>query len=134
MATWLLLPVLLIVGLYSSFWKDDVFPVLALKMAVYPLFLVTVYNILDSHQTSYVFRYLKKYSGYSFFLFAINVFIFSLVQRPLLVLGADKYLHYELFLFFFLILSFAGVVLISFVIAGFLNKRFSRFYATITGR
>jgi hypothetical protein len=133
-ATWLLLPVLLIVSIFSSYWKDDVFPVLALKMGVYTLYVITIYNLLDSNQDSVVFRYLNKYQAYSFFLFAANVFLFSLVQRPLLVLGARKYLHYELFLFLFLILSMAAVVFIGILIARFLNRRFNRFYVTITGR
>ncbi|HVU95058.1 MAG TPA: acyltransferase family protein [Puia sp.] len=133
-ATWLLIPILLLVGLKSSAFKDDGLFVLPIKIFVYTLYIVTLYNIFDSNQNSYFFRYLNKYKGYSFFLFAINVFLFSIVQRPLLSLGARNYLHNGLFLFLFLMVSLAAVLLIAFMIAAFLNRRFTRFYSTITGR
>jgi len=132
--SWLLLPVLTVVGLFSSYYNDDVFPVLVLKVPLYTIYVITLYNMLDAHHDTFIFRYLRKYKPYSFFLFAINVFAFALVQRPLLMLGARNYLHYEAFLFFFLMLSFVGVLVITFLIAGSLNKRFNRFYGAITGR
>jgi hypothetical protein len=133
-ATWLLIPALAIVGLYSSAFRDNIFPVLLIKLIIYVLYAIIIYNMLDAHQNTRFFQYLRRYSPYSFFLFAINVFLFSLVQRPLLQLGARNYLHNEIFLFSFLSLSLIAVLAIGFIVAGYLHRKYSRFYAAITGR
>lgn len=130
----LLIPVLVTVAIYSSPWQDEIFPFLLIKIGIAFLFLITIFNMLDSNQNSYIFKYLEKYKPHSFFLFAINMFLFSFVQRTLLKLGAGRYLHYEFFLFLFLVVSLIAVLFLAFNIAGFLRKRFSKFYYTITGR
>ncbi|HXB08565.1 MAG TPA: acyltransferase family protein [Puia sp.] len=134
LATIVLIPVLIWVALASSPWKDNLFPFLELKLCIVFFFLLSIYNMLDSNQNTLVFRYLKKYKPYSFFLFAINMFLFSFVQRGLLKLGVEKYLHYEAFLFAFLVGSVVAVVILAFGIAWVLKTYCSKFYYTITGR
>ncbi|HEY4336473.1 MAG TPA: hypothetical protein VGM89_11260, partial [Puia sp.] len=81
-----------------------------------------------------LFKYLEKYKAYSFFLFAINMFLFAFVQRVILRLGAERYLHYELILVLFLLVSFTLVVVLALLIGGALKKRFNPFFLLITGR
>ena len=105
-----------------------------IKIAIVLLFSFCVFNMLDSNQNSWVFRYLQKYKAYSFFLFAINMFIFSIVQRTLLKLGAARFLGDKFFTLGFLILSYVLVILIAFTMAGFLKRKTPRFFGLITGR
>ncbi|GGB16317.1 acyltransferase family protein [Puia dinghuensis] len=130
----ILIPVLVWVTLSSSFWKDNVFPFLEIKMCIAMLFLFSVYNLVDSNQNSLAFKYLAKYKPYSFFLFAINMFLFTLIQRGLLKLGAERYLHYEGFLWLFLVGSFLAVIVLAFGIAALLKRYSPKFFYTITGR
>ena len=134
LATVLFIPTVIWIALATSFWKDNVFPLLEIKICVVFFFLFSVYNILDSNQNSLVFKYLQKYKAYSFFLFAINMFLFSFIQRGLLKLGAERYLHYEAFLLFFLVGSVVAVIALAFGIASLLKRYCTRFYYTITGR
>ena len=134
LATIILIPVLIWVTLSTSFLKDSVFPYLELKICIALFFLFSVFNLLDSNQNSLVFKYLAKYKPYSFFLFAINMFLFSLVQRGLMKLGAERYLHYEAFLLLFLIGSFVAVIVLAFGIAALLRRYSPKFFYTITGR
>jgi hypothetical protein len=105
-----------------------------MKIGFVVFFLFSVYNMLDSNQKGFVFRYLEKYKPYSFFLFASNMFLFSAVQRSLLKLGAERYIGNKYFALFFLIVSLILVLLLAFTMAGFLKRRFSKFYFFITGR
>jgi len=130
----LLIPVLFFVGLSTAPWKDEVFPLLEMKILIAVFFLISVYNLLDSNQDSLAFKYLEKYKPYSFFLFAINMFLFAFVQRVMLKLGAERYLHYDIVLILFLVLSLTLVILIAFMIGGTLKKRFNQFFLLITGR
>jgi hypothetical protein len=132
--TFALVPLLAAVAIYTSRWHDEIFPFLILKIAIAVFFLISVFNMLDSNQNSVVFRYLQKYQAYSFFLFAINMFLFCLVQRISFKLGAAQLLRYEVFLFSFLVASAILVVIIAFTLAGFLKNRFSKFFYVVTGR
>jgi hypothetical protein len=132
-ATLILIPVMTCITVYVSYWAW-VPALLPLRVVVVVLFLITIYNMLDSNQNSVVFRYLDRYKGYSFFLFAIHMFILNLVQRPLLRLGGAQYIRYDFFLGVFLITSLVAVLVITFYLAAFLKRRFSRFYFTLTGR
>ena len=133
-ATFVLIPLLTAVAIYTAPWHEDIFPILIVKIVLALFFLIVIYNMLDSNQNSVVFRYLQKYQAYSFFLFAINMFLFALVQRISFKLGAAQLLRYEVFLFGFLIASAVVVVIIAFTIAGFLKNRFSKFFYVVTGR
>jgi Acyltransferase family len=131
--TLILIPVTVGITVYTSYWAWMP-ALLPLRIIVTVLFLITVYNMLDSNQNSVMFRYLDRYKGYSFFLFAIHMFILNLVQRPLLRLGGGHYIRYDFGLGLFLITSLVAVLVITLYLAGFLKRRFSRFYFTITGR
>jgi len=134
LGTIILIPILLIVGVSTAAWKDFIFPLLEIRIAIAVFFLISVFNLLDNNQNSMVFKYLEKYKAYSFFLFAINMFLFAFVQRVILRLGAERYLHYELILVLFLLVSFALVVVLALLIGGTLKKRFNPFFLLITGR
>jgi fucose 4-O-acetylase-like acetyltransferase len=134
LATVILIPVLTWVALSSSPWNDNLFPFLEIKLVIVFIFILSVYNLLDSNQNSIVFKYLQKYKAFSFFLFAINMFLFSFVQRALLKLGAERYLHYEAFLLLFLVGSVVAVIALAFGIASLLKRYCSKFFYTITGR
>lgn len=131
---WVLVPLLTAIAVCTSPWQDNVFPFLFIKLFIAVFFLITVFNLLDSNQNGIVFNYLKKYQGYSFFLFAINQFLFTLVQRISFKLGAAQYLKYDAFMWSFLIASAIVVVVLTFLIAGFLKNRFGKFFYVITGR
>jgi hypothetical protein len=132
-ASLILIPVMTFILVYVSYWAYMP-QLLALRIIIVVLFLITVYNMLDSNQNSVVFRYLHRYKDFSFFLFAIHMFIFNLVQRPLLKIDGGQYIRYDFFLWLFLIVSLVSVLFITFNIAGFLKRRFSRFFLIITGR
>jgi hypothetical protein len=129
-----LIPVLVFVGVSTAQWKDNVFPLLEIRILIAVFFLISVYNLLDSNQKSLTFKYLEKYKPYSFFLFAINMFLFAFVQRVLLKLGTERFLHYDVILVLFLLVSLVLVLILAYLIGGQIKKRFSQFYFLITGR
>jgi hypothetical protein len=104
------------------------------KIVIVTFFLVSMFNLLDSNQQSWAFRYLQKFKDYSFFLFAINMFLFTVVQRTLLKLGMENHLANKYNALLFSIVSLLLVLVIALSMAHFLKKRFSKFYLFITGR
>ena len=94
----------------------------------------SIINIVDSNQNSLLFIYLKKYKQHSFFLFASNMFIFALVQRTLILVGADNYFQNAFYVLFFCIVTFVLVIILTFTIAEFLKQMVPKFYYTITVR
>jgi hypothetical protein len=129
-----LIPILLYVGVSTAQWKDEIFPLLEIRILIAVFFLISVYNLLDSNQNTLAFKYLERYKPYSFFLFGINMFLFAFVQRVMLKLGAERYLHYDVVLVLFLVVSFTLVIFLAYFIGGTLKKRFTPFFELITGR
>jgi len=129
-----LIPILIFVGVSTARWKDTIFPLLEIRMLIVVFFMISVFNLLDNSQNTLLFKYLAKYKPYSFFLFAINMFLFAFVQRVILKLGAERYLHYEAVLILFLLISLVLVLSLAYLIGGALRKKFNPFYLLITGR
>jgi len=132
--SFLILVLMLLLASQTSLFEYTNYLIIVLKMAVALVFIVGVYNLIDSNMDSWPVSYLRNNKAYSFFLFAIHVFLNSLVQRALLRMGLENYLYNKYFALLFNILSFVLVVLLALAIARFLKKRFARFYYFITGR
>jgi hypothetical protein len=132
-ATFVLILVLGYLGTRTSFLSYSGLMVSVLKILIAVFFLVSLFNLLDSNQKSWIFRYLEKYKPYSFFLFAINMFIFTIVQRTLFKIGLlDLTNKYNAL--FFTVFSAILVLVISLALGSFIKSRWSRFYFFITGR
>lgn len=113
---------------YTSVWA------IILKIAVVIFFLTAVYNLIDSNMNNGIVKYLQKNKPYSFFLFAINMFLFSLVQRFLLKIGIEPYLANKYFTLLFNIVSLAAVLWLALLIGKLLKSKVPGFYHFITGR
>ncbi len=68
-ATLVLIPVLFIIGWKTAFFEYSNLFVIVLKIAIVLFFLITVYNMIDSHMNGWVVTYLKNNKAYSFFSF-----------------------------------------------------------------
>jgi hypothetical protein len=104
------------------------------KLVIVVFFLVSVFNLLDSNQRSWVFAYLQKYKPYSFFLFAIHMFLFTIVQRALLKLGIEDHLHNKFNALLFCVFSMLIVLVMALSMGKFIKSKWSRFFFFITGR
>jgi len=113
---------------YTGLWT------LPYKICINLFFVIAVFNLMDANPESWVMKYLRKYKDYSFFLFAIHMFYFTVVQRSLIKLGVEHYLLNKYFSLFFNLFSLFIVLVMSFATASFLKKRFPKFYFTIVGR
>ncbi|HVM89736.1 MAG TPA: acyltransferase family protein [Puia sp.] len=113
---------------YTSIWA------IVLKIVIATFFLVAVYNLIDAHIHSRIVKYLQKNKTYSFFLFAINMFLFGLVQRFMLKIGLEPFLINKYFTLLFNIVSFAAVLTLALSIGKLLKSKVPDFYHFITGR
>ncbi|HEX4851251.1 MAG TPA: acyltransferase family protein [Puia sp.] len=129
-----LIPVLFFASSQTVFLRYCNVSIIIFKILIVFFFVFAVYNMFDSHQDSLLFRYLKKYKGYSFFLFAIHMFMFTLVQRALLKVGVETYLQNKYFALLFQVVSLAGVLFLTFSLAALIKSRLPKFYLLITGR
>ena len=130
----ILLPVLFFVATRTSDLDYTGLFTLPYKICIVLFFLICVYNLMDANSDSWVMRYLRKYKDYSFFLFAIHMFFFTIVQRSLLKLGMEHYMLNKYFSLLFNIFSLIIVLIMSFSLAAFLKNKFPKFYFLIVGR
>jgi hypothetical protein len=130
----ILVPVLFFVSTRTSDLDYTGILTLPYKICIVLFFVISIYNLLDANPNSWVFKYLKKYKDYSFFLFAIHMFLFTIVQRSLLKLGVEHYLLNKYYSLLFNVFSLVVVIFISFSLAKFLKTKFPKFYFTIVGR
>ncbi|PWT75242.1 MAG: hypothetical protein C5B59_09435 [Bacteroidetes bacterium] len=129
-----IIPLLFYATSQTIYLEYSSIPVIILKILIVFFFVFCIYNLFDSHQNSLLFTYLKKYKVYSFFLFAIHTFMFAIVQRALLRLGANDFLHNKYFTLLFQVVSLVGVLYLTFLLASFIRSRFPKFFLFITGR
>ena len=108
--------------------------IILLKVLIACSFLIGCYYFMDSNQNSWIFRYLHKYKDISFFLFAIHMFFFGIVQRGLMKAGAEPYLANKYFTLAFCIGSTLIVLIMSLTTGWLLRKYVPKFYGFITGR
>src|SRR5579871_65670 len=133
-ATFASLPVLFFIAAETSHIEyEGVFQIIA-KILIVLIFLIAIYNLLDSNMNSSIVTYLRDNKVYSFFLFAIHMFLYSIVQRSLLKIGLEQFLDNKYYALLFNILSFSLVLIIALNMARLLKSRFSNFYFFITGR
>lgn len=130
----LLIPVLFFIGTETCHLEYDNFFIILLKIVLALFFIISLFNLIDSNINNTIVTYLKKNKGYSFFLFAIHMFLYSLVQRALLKIGLENFVYNEYYALLFNLLSFSLVLSISLLMARFLKSRVSNFYYFITGR
>jgi len=126
-------PLILFISLETGFIEYDGIMRILLKIVIVLFLLIFIYNVLDADRSSYVFRYLKKYKPYSFFLFAIHTFIFTLVQRSLFKLFENQFIN-KYFTLAFSLFTVLIVLVISLSIGVFVKKRWPEFFGIITGR
>jgi len=133
-SSFLLVLLLVYIGTASS--DQDYSGILTVlrKIVIVIFFLVSIFNVMDSSQKSWVFRYLQKFKDYSFFLFAIHMFLFTVVQRSLLKIGLENHLGNKYNALLFSVVSMLIVLVIALSLGTFLKTRFSKFYYFITGR
>jgi predicted ABC-type exoprotein transport system permease subunit len=103
------------------------------KLVMVMIVLILTYNLLDAFPNGLVFRYLNKYKAYSFFLFAVHTFIFSLVQRPLFK-RVENHLMNQYFTLGFSLITLVIVLVISITLGIFIKNKFPKFFGLITGR
>ena len=132
--TLMLIPVLFFIAKGTSSLEYDHYYSIVIKILLALIFVICLYNMIDSNMESWAVKYLRENKAYSFFLFAIHMFLFSLVQRALLKIGFDNILYNKYYSLGFELLSFTLVVAIALLMAKFLKTRFSKFYYFITGR
>ena len=107
---------------------------LIIKMVIVLFFVFGIFNLIDSNMDNVIVRYLKRNKTYSFFLFAINMFLFSLVERALLLAGFEGYLQNKYFTLLFVCVSYGIVLWLALTLARFLHTKTPRFYHFISGR
>lgn len=129
-----LIPVLFFVSSQTVYLNYSTIPLILIKIAIVFFFVFCIYNLFDSHQNSVLFKYLKKYKAYSFFLFAIHMFMFTIVQRGMLKLGFAPYLQNKYYALLFQLFCLFAVLFLTFSMAGLIKSRFPKFYFFITGR
>ncbi len=127
------IPLILFISLETGFIEYSGMLLVLLKIAVVLFLLICMYNLLDASPNGVVFRYLKKYKPYSFFLFAIHTFIFTLVQRPLFRLVENEFYN-KYFTLGFSLFTVVIVLVISLALGVLIRKRWPGFFGLITGR
>jgi len=127
------IPAILYISVETGFIEYNGILLVLLKLGVVLFILISIYNLIIAYPDSMVFRYLKKYKPYSFFLFAIHTFIFTLVQRPLFKL-VEPELSNKYFTLAFSLGSVIIVLILSLSIGIFVKKKSPGFFGTITGR
>ncbi len=127
------IPIVLFISVETGFIEYRGMLLVILKLSVVMFLLFCFYNLLDASPNGRLFRYLKKYKPYSFFLFAIHTFIFTLVQRPFLSLFQNNFQN-KYFTLGFSLLSVIPVLFISLAMAVFIKKKWPGFFGVITGR
>ncbi|MBS1597047.1 MAG: acyltransferase family protein [Bacteroidetes bacterium] len=130
----ILVPVLFFITTRTSDLDYTGILTLPYKICIVLFFVITVFNLLDANPDSWVMKYLKKYKDYSFFLFAIHMFFFTVVQRSLLKLGVEHYLLNKYYSLLFNIFSLIIVIIMSFSLARLLKTKVPKFYFLIVGR
>lgn len=133
-ASMVLIPVLFLAGTGTSHLEYDNFFIILLKIAITVFFIISLFNLIDSNMNSMIVTYLRNNKAYSFFLFAIHMFLYSLVQRALLRIGLENFVYNKYYALLFNLLSFSVVLSIALLMARFLKSRFNNFYYFITGR
>ena len=126
-------PLILFISLETGFIEYEGILRILLKIGIVLFLLIFFYNILEADLNGRVFRYLKKYKPFSFFLFAIHTFIFSLVQRPLFKLFENLFIN-KYFTLFFSLFTVVIVLMIALILGVFVKKKWPRFFGMITGR
>lgn len=126
-------PVILFVSIETGYLDYEGIFLVLLKIAVVMFLVISTYNLLDAYPKGSIFRYLKKYKPYSFFLFAIHTFIFTLVQRPLFKL-VENHLQNKYFTLGFSFFTLVIVLIISLALGVIIKNRFPKFFGVITGR
>jgi len=127
------LPIIIYISIQTGFFEYNGIFLILMKLAVVLFIIISIYYFLDLFPNGVVFKYLKKYKPYSFFLFAIHTFIFSLVQRPLFRLVGDL-LGNKYFTLGFSLFTVIVVLVISLMLGIFIKKKFPLFFGFITGR
>jgi len=133
-ATVVLIPVLFFAATGTNHLDYANFFIILLKIVIALLFVICLFNMIDSNMNSWIVTYLRNNKGYSFFVFAIHMFLYSLVQRALLRIGLENFVYNKYYTLLFNLLSFSLVLAIALLMARFLKSRFSKFYYFITGR
>jgi hypothetical protein len=133
-ATLLIIPVLFFAATATSHIDySGIIPIIS-KILIALVFIIGIYNLIDSNINSTVVVYLKNNKAYSFFLFAIHMFLFTLVQRCLMKLGLEQLLYNKYYALMFNILSYSIVLFLAILIARLLKSKSPKFYFFITGR
>jgi len=127
------IPLILFISLETGFIEYSGIVLVMLKITVVLFLLICTYNLLDASPNGVVFRYLKKYKAYSFFLFAIHTFIFTLVQRPLFRLVENEFYN-KYFTLAFSLVTVIIVLVISLALGVLIKKRWPGIFGLITGR
>jgi len=129
-----LIPVLFFAATGTTHLEYANFFIILLKIVIAVVFVICLFNMIDSNMSNWIVSYLRNNKGYSFFVFAIHMFLYSLVQRALLRIGLENFLYNRYYTLLFNLLSFSLVLAIALLMARFLKSRFSKFYYFITGR
>jgi fucose 4-O-acetylase-like acetyltransferase len=129
--SWVPLTLIVIIG--TGFLDYEGILLVLLKLLVVLFFVISTYNLLDANPNSLVFRYLRKFKPYSFFLFAIHTFIFTAVQRPLIKLVED-HLENKYFTLGFSVFTLVIVLIVSLALGAIIKNKLPRFFGVITGR
>ncbi len=130
----ILVPVLFFAATETSHLEYTNYFTILFKILLALCFIISLFNLIDSNMISRIVTYLRNNKAYSFFVFAIHMFLYSLVQRALLKAGLENFVYNKYYSLLFNLLSFSLVLSIALAMARFLKSRFSRFYYFITGR
>jgi hypothetical protein len=126
------IPLILFLGIISGFIEYYGILRFIIKIAIVLFVMIFIYNLLDASPNGRVFRYLNRYKSYSFFLFAIHTFIFTL-QRPIFKLVENQFSN-KYFTLGFTLFSTVLTLVISLSLGIWTNKKWPGFYRFITGR
>jgi len=133
-ATIVLIPALFFAGTETSHLEYTNFFIILVKIIIAISFIISLFNLIDSNVNTMIATYLRNNKVYSFFLFAIHMFLYSLVQRALLKAGLENFVYNKYYTLLFNLLSFSLVLLVALAMARFLKSKACNFYFFITGR